>query len=79
MKPEVGHGAVADFIYLPTGEGWLYVAGGRRSVFSPRRRLVDAGDDDDTTGDGCVGDGDLTERDAQRRVASLGSRQPVHQ
>ncbi len=32
---------IADFTYIWTAEGWLYVAAGRRTVLPPRGRLVD--------------------------------------
>jgi putative transposase len=67
---------VADFTYLWTAEGWLYHRG---SLLPTSGGVVHKCDDDVATGRGCIGDGDLAERHAQGRLASHGSRQPVHQ
>jgi putative transposase len=55
---------VADFTYLWTAEGWLYIAA-VVDLFSRRvGGLVHAGDDDGPIGHRCVGVGDLAARQA---------------
>ena len=67
---------VADFTYLWTAEGWLYVAA-VMDLFS--RRVVHECDDDRAACHRCAGDGDLAAGHAQPRVASLRSREPVYE
>ena len=61
---------VADVTYIPTREGWLYLAV-VVDLFSRRTRgrLVDGRDDDEPSRGGCVGDGGVSS--AQRVVAGL--------
>ncbi len=70
---------VADFTYLWTAEGWLYIAAvidlfSRRVVGWSMQATMTA-----QVGYRCVAHGYLAARQARRGVASLGSRQPVHQ
>jgi putative transposase len=71
---------IADFTYVWTAEGWLYVAA-VIDLFS--RRVVgwsvDEHGDDSAARHRCPGDGDLATRQARRAAASLRSRQPIHQ
>ena len=70
---------IADFTYVWTAEGWLYVAA-VIDLFS--RRVVgwsmSAGDDGPAR-HRRSGDGDLAARQARCAAASLRSRQPIHQ
>ena len=49
---------IADFTYVWTAEGWLYVAAVGRSVLAARGRLVDERSDDSAARHRCPGDGD---------------------
>ena len=68
---------VADFTYIWTAEGWLYVAVVHRSVLAPRRGLVDERQHDGAARHRCAGHGDLAARQPAVRAPSLGSRQPI--
>ena len=69
---------IADFTYIWTTEGWLYVAA-VIDLFS--RRVVgwsmSAGDS--PVGRGCPADGDLAPRQARCAAAPLRSGKPIHQ
>ena len=70
---------IADFTYVWTAEGWLYVAV-VIDLFS--RRVVGWSMSAEMTAQlrhRCPGDGDLATRQARCTAASLGSRQPIHQ
>ena len=70
---------IADFTYVWTAEGWLYVAA-VIDLFS--RRVVGwsmSASDDGAARHRCPGDGDLAARQARCAAASLRSRQPIHQ
>ena len=70
---------IADFTYIWTAEGWLYVAAvidlfSRRVVgWSMKRRH------DRPAGHRCAHHGDLAARQARRPAAPFRSRQPIHQ
>lgn len=66
---------VADFTYIWTAEGWLYVAA-VVDLFS--RRVVGCGDDRPVR-HRRADDGDLAQGQTQVAFAPLGSGQPVHQ
>ena len=53
---------VADFTYIWTAEGWLYVAAVHRPVLAPSGRLVDERGHDGRTRHRRAGDGDLAAR-----------------
>ena len=67
---------IADFTYIWTAEGWLYVAV-VIDLFS-RRRMVDERHHDRSARDRCADDGDLATK-ARRPAASLGPGQPIHE
>ena len=48
---------VADISYIPTQEGWLYLAGYQGYVYSEDRRLVNGQDHDQKVGYGCFTNG----------------------
>ena len=70
---------IADFTYVWTAEGWLYVAAVDRSVLAARGRLVDERRHDGPARHRRSGDGDLAARQARCAAASLRSRQPIQQ
>ena len=70
---------VADFTYLWTAEGWLYVAA-VMDLFSRRVvGLVHECDDDRAARHRCARDGDLAAGHAHPCAASLRSRKPVYE
>src|SRR3954447_7805449 len=69
---------IADFTYIWTAEGWLYVAA-VIDLFSPRGRLVDERRHDGPARHRRSRDGDLATRQARCAAASLRSRQPIQQ
>ena len=69
---------VADFTYIWTAEGWLYVAAVDRPVLAARRRLVDERQHDGAARHRRPHHGDLAERQAGQPAASFRSGQPIH-
>ena len=70
---------IADFTYVWTAEGWLYVAGRHRSLLPARGRLVDERSNDGAARHRCPDDGNLATGQARCLAASLRPWQPVHQ
>jgi putative transposase len=67
---------IADFTYVWTAEGWLYVAAVVDLFFAPRSRLVNEGRDECTARHRRVVNGDLAARAPGCAVASLRPGQP---
>ena len=69
---------IADFTYVWTAEGWLYVAV-VIDLFSRRVVGWSMSRDDGAARYRCPGDGNLATRQARCTAASFRSRQPIHQ
>jgi putative transposase len=72
------HAWGADITYLPTSEGWLYLAV-VEDLFSRRRRLVDGRDDDQSARGRCLAPRVSPPPPRGRAVGALGSGQPIRQ
>lgn len=70
---------VADFTYIWTHEGWLFVAVVLDLFFASCGRLGDAEFDDCKAGDRCPADGCVEEGARSLADASFGSGKPVHE